>query len=104
MDQFYLKDSKHKNLQGVLIKKIYNQKGTWPLSRAFAGLTTLSNQKFVMYGGKQCGNYNDMLLYSGELNTWDVLTKQMDKRYGHVMCGYDNYVVVFGGYGETKYI
>ena len=88
----------------MVIEKI-EQKGHVPQSRAFFGLTALSNNKMVMYGGLAGKMFNDVRVWNSETFFWDLGLKDekrntLAQRFGYAIGSFANYLVIFGGYGE----
>lgn len=67
------------------------------------GVYALGN-KFITYGGTSANVFNDIRSLDSHDFEWKVLKQDVNLpdfvgRFGHLGCGYERYLVIFGGCG-----
>ena len=89
---------------GCLIYKRVNQIGPKPASRSFAGVAALKSGKFAVYGGTSNSVMNDLRTLEPDNMEWQLLRtdknyNDLEGRFTHVVGGFSNFLVAFGGSG-----
>ena len=69
-----------------------------------AGITSLPSGKFVVYGGNSTTVLNDLRTLDTDNMEWSLLMKDkthfdLEGRFAHVVGGFANFLLAFGGSG-----
>ena len=90
-------------LQGVYIRKQVDQTGQKPCCRTHMSVVPIGN-RFITYGGTAVNVFNDIRSLDSVDFIWKILREDVELpdftgRFGHSGCGFERYLVIFGGCG-----